>query len=457
MAAREQDMTGSWRGRALAIVVSLMLGPAGMARQEGAPETRPYLRLSEDAGGDAFAIEVSAREFVPDDPTRPAVHLVGAVHIADRVFFDALQEFLDQRDVVLFEGVKPAGAGAGTHDGELDESAKVRTTERRLRFLAVAAEKYTTDKGAPPASLDELADGLETRVGSLVRASTQDAWGNAIRYSPPPDEEPVREQDPDSDLQPARPRWKVDFVSFGADGAPGGEGSAADLKFSTQKPLTRDERAGGGDGIQQQLADAFGLVFQLQAMDENKPNWRNSDLSIDQVQRRLDEAGAGGDMLFGMLDGSSLMGRLMGVMLRMIGSFPEGRAMFKIMLAETLSRADLMFESMPGELGPLMDVLIKDRNAIVIEDLDRIIRTEPGVRTIGVIYGAGHLPDLERRLAGLGYSPGDDTWHPAIRVSSESENLPRGSIKQMRPMIRRMLDMQLRQMERMREREKPPR
>jgi hypothetical protein len=141
----------------------------------------------------------------------------------------------------------------------------------------------------------------------------------------------------------------------------------------------------------------------------------------------------------------------------MIGSFPEGRAMFKIMLAETLSRADLMFESMPGELAPLMDVLIKDRNAIVIEDLERIIETEPEIRTIGVIYGAGHLPDLERRLAELGYSAGDDTWRPAIRVSSESENLPRGSIKQMRPMIRRMLDMQLRQMERMRERDKRPR
>ncbi len=442
---------------AMAVAAGLWLGSApASARQEGAPDPRPYLRLAEEKGGDAVALEVASREFRPDDPAKPTVYLAGAVHIADRSFFEALQEFLDARDVVLFEQVKPAGAGAETHDGDLDEPAKVKATERRLRFLAIAAEKYRADHGAYPASLDELADGLEPRIGSLVRASRGDAWESAIRYFPPRDE-PAREQPAGSDVRPATRRPRIDLVSLGADGAEGGDGPAADLRFSEQKPLSREERGAGGDGLQQQMADAFGLVFQLGAMDENKPNWRNSDLSIDQVQRRLDEAGAGGDMLFGMLDGSSLMGRLAGALIRLVGSLPEGRAMFKIMLVELLSRADAVFESMPGGMGALMDVLIKDRNAVVIEDLERLIEAEPEVRTVGVIYGAGHLPDLEARLVGLGYTPGEDTWRPAIRVSSEGEKLPKGSIKQMRPMIRSMLDMQIRQMERMRERDERPR
>ena len=42
------------------------------------------------------------------------------------------------------------------------------------------------------------------------------------------------------------------------------------------------------------MAEAFGLVFQLDAMNHDGPAWRNSDMSIDQVQRRLDQAGAEG-------------------------------------------------------------------------------------------------------------------------------------------------------------------
>ncbi len=445
-------MQGIRWGCAAALAVqwaAVVAGSAGAAQPEGA-DPRPYIRVKEENGGDTVVLEVASRRFEPDAPTKPVVHLAGAVHIADRAFYDALQEFLDAQPVVLFEGVKPPGAGAEAHDGVMDDADRIKTTERRLRFLAIATEKYRAEHDDYPRTLAELESGLEARIASLVRGSFEDAWGHAITYVPAPVVEAPEARE-DAPVAPARRRGKIDFVSLGADGQEGGEGVAKDLRFSDQKSLTREERA-GGEGLQKTMADAFGLVFQLEAMNENGANWRNSDLSIDQVQRRLDEAGANGGMLFSVLEGSSFFGRLAGTLLRMIGSVPEGRAMFKVMLAEMLSRADAILGNLPGEMGGLMKVIIEDRNAVVVDDLARIIETEPEVKTVAIIYGAGHLPDLERRLATLGYTPAEDTWRPAIRVSSESEKLPKGSVRQMRPMLKRMVEMQLRQVEAMQRR-----
>ncbi|MFM9995090.1 MAG: hypothetical protein ACKVU4_04730 [Phycisphaerales bacterium] len=443
----EQVRSAGCLGFAAAVLAASVWCPSSArAQDDGAP--RPYLRVTDARGGDSATLEVAARRFTPGDPAKPAVWLVGAVHIADQSFYDGLQAFLDAKDVVLFEQVKPAGSGAEVHDGELDDAARAKKTERRLRFLAVVAEKRKAETGVYPASIETLGDGLDENIASLVRLAMRDAWGNAIAYVPDPPAPP-----PTAEGEKRRPRRAapIDFISLGADGAEGGEGNATDLKYSTQKPVTREER-GEGDGIQEQLADAFGLVFQLEAMRHDKPNWRNSDLSIDQVQRRLEEAGADGGALFTMLDGSSFMGKLAGVVIRMIASSPQGRAMFKLMLVEMLSRADELFKVMPGGMNAMMNVILLDRNSVVIGDLNGILEREPGVRTVGIIYGAGHLPDLETRLGELGYTAGDDTWFAAITITPESEGLPRGGVKQMRPMMKAMIQTQIEQMRRLMER-----
>jgi hypothetical protein len=382
----------------------------------------------------------------------PRVFLTGAVHIGDRSFYDSLQQFLDAQSVVLFEGVKPAGAGAAEHDGELSDEAKVKTTERRLRFLAIVAEKYKAEWDAYPVSLEELAEGVEARVGSLVRASSVDAWGHEIAYiiDPPAPDPPAPDKGGEGRQTRRAARPKIDLISPGSDGQPGGEGPAADLKFSSQKRLTRAEREEGGDGLQQQMAEAFGLVFQLDAMNHDGPTWRNSDMSIDQVQRRLDEAGAESGALFTMLDGSSMMSRLAGGLLRMIGASATGRVMFKFMLVEMLVRAEDILAMAPGDMGTLFQVLIDDRNKVVIADLERLLKEEPDLETIAVIYGAGHMPDLEERLVGLGYTAGEDTWRPAISVDPADAGMSKAQATQTRDMVRSMLKIQLEQMKKMR-------
>ena len=53
-----------------------------------------------------------------------------------------LQKFLDSRDVVLYEAVKPSGAKAGVGaDGEpADDAAKIATTKRRIARAQAAIE-----------------------------------------------------------------------------------------------------------------------------------------------------------------------------------------------------------------------------------------------------------------------------------------------------------------------------
>src|SRR5262249_24093331 len=161
--------------------------------------------------------------------------------------------------------------------GVQSEDERITASRRRVRFLAVAVERFRAGHaGALPKDLAELASGSEGRLASLLKGTTLDLWGHALVYTVVP-------------AQGDAPA-SFDVVSLGADGKQGGDGADADLKFSDQKPLSKAETGDRSEGIQQKLADAMGLVFQLSAMDNKKANWRNSDLSVDQVQSRLDKA-----------------------------------------------------------------------------------------------------------------------------------------------------------------------
>lgn len=378
-----------------------------------------------------LTLEIVSRTFALAGGDGPVVTLVGAVHIADQPFYDALQEILERVDVVLFEGVKPPGAGLDEH---ARDGTNLRTTARhRLNFLASAVDAYRSrHDGRVPASLDEAADALPARLGALVRQSMVDPWGRVVELQTGADEPEAGSKVP------------YRLISRGADGAPGGEGDDADIIVEGKPGPARGMEE--DDGIQARLARALGLVFQKDGMDWDRPHWRNSDLSIDQVMDRLDEQGASGGPIFSMLDGTSMMARLGGFMLRMVERSPTTQAMIKLMLIEMLGGSEDLMAVM-GTQADLMRVLIDERNKVVIEDLRRIMAQEPEVQTVGIIYGAGHLPDLEMRLErDLGFEPVRDEWHGAITVDLNEAGIAPSQARQMRQMIRRSIDAQMRQM-----------
>jgi aspartokinase-like uncharacterized kinase len=109
-------------------------------------------------------------------------------------------------------------------------------------------------------------------------------------------------------------------------------------------------------------------------------------------------------------------------------------------MMEMLSRADELLNRAPGKMGAMMGVLLEDRNAVVLEDLKNAI-AEPGVKSVAVIYGGGHLPSMQRHLVeDFGYRPAGDTWRAAMQVDAKSVGMSAAQLRQMRQMISRSIE-----------------
>ncbi|MBX3409245.1 MAG: type II secretion system protein GspG [Phycisphaeraceae bacterium] len=410
--------------RAFAAVV-LFASSAACAQWAWQPtQGGKFMRVSERQEGDLLTLEIAARRYEPR-AGGPVVDLVGVVHVGDQAYYDRLQEFMDSHDLVLYEGVKPAGSGSDLRNA--DDAAKAKVTKSRQRLLAIMSERYRRTHGEYPATVANLVERTPGAAARLAASAERDGWGREQQFMPAPSGR------------------GVEIVSLGADGEPGGEGAAADIRFSEQKPLTREERQGGGEGIQAQLAEALGLKFQLAAMDYTKPHWRNSDMTVDQIQARLSEENASAEFLFSLLDGRSMAGRLVGMMLNFIKTNPALSLSVKVMLIETLTNADetLGGGRGPANMGAFMKVIIEDRNEEVLKDLQRVIDEEPGVKTVALFYGAGHLPHFEERLVkDFGYEATSDLWLEAIAVDLTTQPGAKAQARQMRAMVRQSIEQQ---------------
>lgn len=409
--------------------------PAGTAPADGSAEASAapakYMRVVEGADG-TMTMEIASRAFRRADGTGPTVYLVGAMHIADRSFYEAKQTELDACDVVLFEGVKASGMEA--IDASLDDAAKAEATRKRLAFLGQLAVAARQRSGAFAKDLE----GLEADAGrfrSAVHALRDDGWGHPLVLTLV--DVPAR---PATDAAPAQSATqRVRLVSLGSDGAVGGEGAAADLVHETESiaPDAAAKKAGGN--IQQMLAKTLGVSFQLDHIDSGKPNWRNSDIGMDELRTLLDEAGPEAGRILRMLDGNSFEAKFAGVLLSLVGMSSTLTTVVKVMLVDTLANADELAASLPGMdkgMEAMQRVIIEDRNRIVLDDLRRIIADEPQRTTIAVFYGAGHMASMERCMtAELGLAPQGETWTAALRVDPREAGLTKAQVKQMRDMV----------------------
>lgn len=102
----------------------LLLLPAAPLLAEEAEEAEPaepvFLRVTETAGGAPDALQVAVAEYRAADGTR--LDLVGAVHVADPEYFQALNRSFETYDVVLYELVGDPDAAASARDGSADRN-----------------------------------------------------------------------------------------------------------------------------------------------------------------------------------------------------------------------------------------------------------------------------------------------------------------------------------------------
>lgn len=426
--------TGAW-GQESAQTGAPNAAQASPAESDEAKQAAPaehvgkYLRVVEDEKG-VLTLELATRSFRRADGTGPEIHLVGAVHIGDKSFYEARQAELDKNDLVLFEGVK--SSGMSPIDPALDDAAKAEATRSRLRFLARLAVDARERTGAFAKDLAALA-GDAGRFKTLVESLGSDGWGKPLAVE--------LVEIPASEGKPAKQAMR--FTSTGSDGVAGGEASAADIVVESD-PVRVDAAAKAPAGnIQSALAKALGVAFQLDEMDSTKANWRNSDIDVETLRTLLDEAGPQASMVLKMLDGNSLQAKLAGLLLSFVGVSKTLSTTVKVVMVDQLAQAEELFGGMKG-MEAMQRVIIEDRNRIVLDDLKRIVASETDKKSIAVFYGAGHMASMERCLtAELELVPTGETWLPAMRVDPAEAGMGKAEVKRMRGWMRGVMRKQL--------------
>jgi len=326
------------------------------AASEDAQPTQ-FLRVSDE--GDVVALEIAITDYQSPEGG-PVVSLVGVAHISDGSYYEQLQRELDAFDVVLYESVMPPGAGGAGGD-TADERAE--STRAVLGFLAGQIESLRERSGAYPESLDALEGQITTadsRLGGWVGRARIDGWGNPVRY------------------RPAETSGGYILLSTGSDGSVGGEREPADIVAhddtkvqSIRDVIVASERA-GDDNLQAQLAEALNLAFQLEAIDYNRPDWICSDMSLDQVQRSLEEKGSNFEVLGATLDGASLPAKVVKILLsvmKLADAFLDNTIAdtFKVVLIEVLGDPSITQASF-AQLGEgFEEVIINERNQVAVD------------------------------------------------------------------------------------------
>ncbi len=79
---------------------------------------------------------------------------------------------------------------------------------------------------------------------------------------------------------------------------------------------------------------------------------------------------------------------------------------------------------MLGEAESLVSLIAGDDGTVIITERTKVVLREVGNRlrignkTLGIFYGAGHMPDLEARLLAEGFQAGDVRWMTAWEIAA---------------------------------------
>ncbi len=196
---------------------------------------------------------------------------------------------------------------------------------------------------------------------------------------------------------------------------------------------------GGGDsksvvsGVQNAMKDVLGLEFQLREVDYSKDNFIHADMSPDDFSKAMSDRG---ESIWGM------MFRMMGQSMAQQAGNPNGLNDVDLLMAlfdsnRSLKLKRLMatqFENLEfvtsALSGPQGSTLIEGRNQACLKVLSKQI--EGGKKKIGIFYGAGHMPDMEKRLlADFGLRLEEERWVEAWNMRDPAGE--KGAKRNIRP------------------------
>jgi hypothetical protein len=335
-----------------------------------------YMRLRK-TGDDAYTLELASRTFVGTRPgaakgSAPvSVTLISAMHIGSADYYARLQQILDARDLLLFEGVggetdddiATGDGGTATGDAAGVNIVATGTTARLCAAHAVecGGGAHESEPRAPvrAASRRKRSVSTDDLYGLLAGASGLVTQHTGINYD--------------------RPRFRN-----------------ADLSLPAMRKILRAEiRRGGPAG--RDAAEAFQLMGEMEKL-----------------------LGGGGGVELLVLRGLTSLMR---------GS-AAARALFLLNLAsvdEDLNAAGALRQGFfdTGGTRRLMRLVLDDRNAAAMRLLEQAMRERGAPGDFGVFYGAAHMRGMEEILTRKwGFRPTRTRWLPVFTVSPAAAGVP---------------------------------
>lgn len=411
----------------------------GSLASTGAAQTssgEPFFKVINDKASSKTVLQLPVRKFEHREKKGPVVTLHSMIHIADRSFFETQQRLAESSDVILFEGTKPPGAGELKYSLQNSDSteARITLTKMRLGTLGFVAEKLEKRDGKIPRSFSEM----QERHKSLrfLDILSKDGWGNEFQFRI----EPVAEVDGGSKIssQGIKPGDRLEIISLGKDNRPGGEGEDADMMLSNQD-LSLASNLLKYNALQEkmiQVAQVLGLAFQGDVMVEKRPRWRNSDLAIDQMVERFEAEGVSLDQRF-----ASFPLEIVEPLLKVVQATPSLKNAGKMFFLEFLKESGPSHHQLSNSSG-LLKVIVMDRNQVVIDDLNEIIDKEPEIKSVGIVYGGGHMPNFEVRLKEMDYQEVSVEWVDAITVQLPKNPIEKVKMELAQNLIRKTISLE---------------
>jgi chitinase len=190
------------------------------------------------------------------------------------------------------------------------------------------------------------------------------------------------------------------------------DSSAASMKPAATGPMS----------IYKVLSDAIGLDFQLNDINYDRPNWKNVDLSWERIvalnKMEAKSKSTGVDTIKSLLDPNGTMAKAFTKMIT--SATPGTREAFKLMIVKFAGGG---FKS---PLDPTTnDIVIGARNKVVVDAIGQVLAKPNPPKSIGVFYGAFHLPTMEQSLADrFGYREAEELWMTSVSVDPSKLDAP---------------------------------
>lgn len=186
------------------------------------------------------------------------------------------------------------------------------------------------------------------------------------------------------------------------------------------------------------MQNMLALEYQTEGIDYDKAHFVHADADWDEYSELMTTRNQSMATLFQRAMAISMSGKtvpgipssnedntaLLGGLLQAVTSGDSNS--LKRIVAPLLSEAETFISMIEGE-GDDGTVIISERNKIVMRSIGE--QMQAGKQSIGVFYGAGHMPDLEARLVEKGFQPVGFKWYDAWQIGESSNGAISNGVK----------------------------